>query len=309
MADTLPICQLKNSLGLYREQLNQNLQDVTEIALRSWKNQGLFLWIIPTPSKRHKMATPKKKHLIELMIEAGVEWPEGAEYAAQDKDSLRVIFYEKGRPFLEFGANYRDSLGGSLIRGLMIKLPSLCRNWHQTIVTREQYAKAIAKVKPIEQIDTQQKPQYCTSVMRQMPSETIESLLAEIKTKREEHGELVAKVDALVLEITSIEQQVNSKLKECGFSLYPVATSSETAQPVITDWRDLRVGDVIWISESDIGSSAPAGEYSIVETEIDKCVSGSKFFLQPVGIDCHHIHMGVQCPNLQYRKWRFIRRP
>ena len=254
------------------------------------------------------MATPKKKHLIELMIEAGVEWPENAKYAAQDKDRLCVRFYEKGKPFRNFGVNYWDSLGGSLIRDL-IKLPSLCRNWHQTIVTREQYAKAIAKVKLIERITTQQKPQYCTSVMRQMPSETIESLLAEIKTKREEHGELVAKVDALVLEITSIEQQVNSKLKECGFSLYPVATSSETAQPVITDWRDLRVGDVIWISESDIGSSAPAGEYSIAKTEIDKCVSGSKPFLQPVGIDCHHIHMGVQWPNLQYCKWRFIRRP
>ena len=217
------------------------------------------------------MATPKKKHLIELMIEAGVEWPEGAEYAAQDKDSLRVIFYEKGRPFLEFGANYRDSLGGSLIRGLMIKLPSLCRNWHQTIVTREQYAKAIAKVKPIEQIDTQQKPQYCTSVMRQMPSETIESLLAEIKTKREEHGELVAKVDALVLEITSIEQQVNNKLKEYGFSLYPVASSSETEQPVITDWRDLRVGDVIkcmaYGDERDNANTWPGGwARSIVDT-------------------------------------------
>ena len=184
------------------------------------------------------MATPKKKHLIELMIEAGVKWPEGAEYAAQDKDSLQVRFYEKGKPFRNFGVNYWDSLGGSLIRDLMIKLPSLCCNWHQTIVTREQYAKAIAKVKPIEQIATQQNPQYCTSVMRQMPSETIESLLAEIKAKQEEHGELVAKVNVLALEITSIEQQVNNMLKEYGFSLYPVATSSEAEQPVITGGKD-----------------------------------------------------------------------
>ena len=158
---------------------------------------------------------------------------------------MQVRFYEKGKPFRNFGVNYWDSLGGSLIRDLMIKLPSLCCNWHQTIVTREQYAKAIAKVKPIEQIDTQQEPQYCTSVMRQMPSETIESLLTEIKTKREEYGELVAKVDALVLEITSMEQQVSDKLKEYGFSLYPAAAASELEQPVITDWRDLQIGDVI----------------------------------------------------------------
>ena len=209
------------------------------------------------------MATPKKKHLIELMIEAGVKWPEGAKYAAQDKDSLHVRFYEKGKPFRNFGVNYWDSLGGSLIRDLMIKLPSLCCNWHQTIVTREQYTKAVAKLKPIEQIDAQQKPQYCTSVMRQMPSETIESLLAEIKAKQEEHGELVAKVDALALEITSIEQQVDNKLKEYGFAIYSVTTPSEPAQPVITDWRDLQAGDVIkcipYGDERDNTSRWPGG--------------------------------------------------
>ena len=164
------------------------------------------------------MATPKKKHLIELMIEAGVEWPEGAKYAAQDKDTMHVRFYEKGKPFHSSNVNYWDSFSGSMIRS--VELPELCRNWHQTIVTSEQYAKAVAA------INNEQKPQYCTSVMRQMPSETIESLLAEIKAKREEHGELVAKVDALVLEITSIEQQVDSKLMEYGFSLYPVTTSA-----------------------------------------------------------------------------------
>ena len=135
------------------------------------------------------MATPKKKHLIELMIEAGVEWPEGAEYAAQDKDSLRVIFYEKGRPFLEFGANYRDSLGGSLIRGLMIKLPSLCRNWHQTIVTREQYAEAVAAGKG------EHEQQYCASVMRQMPDNTIEQLTADYHAKAAEADRLQSAAD------------------------------------------------------------------------------------------------------------------
>ena len=217
------------------------------------------------------MATPKKKHLIELMIEAGVKWPEGAEYAAQDKDTMHVRFYEKGKPFRNFGVNYWDSLGGSLIRDLMIKLPSLCCNWHQTIVTREQYAKAIAKLKPIEQIDAQQKPQYCTSVMRQMPSETIESLLTEIKAKREKHSELLAKAEALALEIASIEQQVANKLKEYGFSLYPVASSSEIKQPVITNWRDLRVGDVIkciaYGDERDNADTWPGGwAISIVDT-------------------------------------------
>ena len=217
------------------------------------------------------MATPKKKHLIELMIEADVKWPDGAKYAAQDKDTMRVRFYRIGKPLRDFGVDYWSSFCGSLINGVMVKLPELCSNWHQTIVTREQYAKAIAKVKPIEQIATQQNPQYCTSVMRQMPSETIESLLAEIKAKQEEHGELVAKVDALAIEITSIEQQVNNMLKEYGFSLYPVATSSEAEQPVITDWHDLQAGDVIkcipYGDERDNTSRWPGGwATSVVNT-------------------------------------------
>ena len=209
------------------------------------------------------MATPKKKHLIELMIEAGVEWPEDAKYAAQDKDTMHVRFYEKDKPFHSSNVNYWDSFSGSMIRS--VELPELCSNWHQTIVTSEQYAKAVAA------INNEQKPQYCTSVMRQMPSETIESLLTEIKTKREEHGKLVAKAEALMLEITSIEQQVNDKLKEYEFSLYPLATASEPELPVSTDWRNLQAGDVIkcmaYGDERDNTSRWPGGwATSIVNT-------------------------------------------
>ena len=216
------------------------------------------------------MVTPKKKRLIELMIEAGVKWPDGAEYAAQDKRDNKVCFYV-GKPCIPQGCDYYKYTAG-LIGGNFI-LPSLCCNWHQTIVTREQYVEARAANvnEPIEQIDTQQKPQYCTSVMRQMPSETIESLLTEIKTKREEHGELVAKAEALMLEITSIEQQVANKLKEYEFSLYPLATASEPELLVITDWRNLQAGDVIkcipYGDERDNTSRWPGGwATSIVNT-------------------------------------------
>ena len=87
------------------------------------------------------MATPKKKHLIELMIEAGVKWPDGAEYAAQDKDEWLAFYTHK--PYREDGrvtwSSYRCYVEQS-----MQKLDLLCRNWHQTIVTREQYAEAVA---------------------------------------------------------------------------------------------------------------------------------------------------------------------
>ena len=90
------------------------------------------------------MATPKKKHLIELMIEAGVEWPEGAEYAAQDKKNLRVNFYRNGKPNIPKGGNEWLFVHCNFMRLYGLVLPSLCCNWHQTIVTREQYAEAVA---------------------------------------------------------------------------------------------------------------------------------------------------------------------
>ena len=87
------------------------------------------------------MATPKKKHLIELMIEAGVEWPDGAEYAAQDKADDRVYFFFD-KPKVSIKDERYHSPDGTA--GGSRSLPSLCRNWHQTIVTREQYAEAVA---------------------------------------------------------------------------------------------------------------------------------------------------------------------
>ena len=86
------------------------------------------------------METPRKKHLIELMIEAGVKWPEGAEYAAQDKFDKRLSFY-KSKPHIRAGSNEWGVTG--YIGKSRVDLPSLCRNWHQTVVTREQYAEAL----------------------------------------------------------------------------------------------------------------------------------------------------------------------
>ena len=139
------------------------------------------------------MATPKKKHLIELMIEAGVKWPEGAEYAAQDKKDNWVQFYKAGKPNYPIGFDVwmADNCIYMLING--IPLPALCRNWHQTIVTREQYEKALAdtSVTPT----TQPSPEYCASVIRQMPDNTIEQLTADYHAKAVEADRLQSVAD------------------------------------------------------------------------------------------------------------------
>ena len=132
------------------------------------------------------MATPKKKHLIELMIEASVKWPDGAEYAAQDKDYFIIHFYSGGKPTRPYGWD-EWKVGGCCVIG-RFKLQSLCRNWHQTIVTREQYEKALADT-PVTPT-AQPSPEYCASVMRQMPDNTIEQLTANYYTKAGEADRL-----------------------------------------------------------------------------------------------------------------------
>ena len=247
------------------------------------------------------MATPKKKHLIELMIEAGVEWPDGAEYAAQDNRDLYVWFYSIKPKRTDYDS-WAGGVPGVIIGGPHL-LPSLCRNWHQTIVTREQYAEAVAAIgdkasqsKESEDVpDSQTAAQLYSGDAGVMPSESIESLLAEIKAKYEEHDELVVKVDALAIEITSIEQQVNNMLKEYGFSLYPVATSSEPEQPVITDWRDLCAGDVVlWAGDSNHN----CGEYTVKGIESEDYAG------------CCSIHLACgEWIDIEAEEWRFIRRP
>lgn len=252
------------------------------------------------------MATPKKKHLIELMIEAGVKWPDGAEYAAQDKRDRKLYFFER-KPTVLPGDESFCAPGGPI--GYQCSLPLLCRNWHQTIVTREQYAEALSaantsgktnQVRESKDVPASQPAaQLYLGVAGVMPSETIESLLTEIKAKREEHDALVAKAEALALEIVGIEQQVNDNLKEYGFVVLAMSTQGESEQPVITDWRDLRVGDVILIGESSAPFTAPSGEYQVTGMDVESET-------QPVSVEWDS---GEVWPLLAERGWRFIRRP
>ena len=148
------------------------------------------------------MATPKKKHLIELMIEAGVKWPEGAEYAAQDKRDLYVWFYSEKPKFAGVNkgkwtsdVNYENGRKCRIVDSE--KLNEICLDWHQTVVTREQYAEAVAAaaMTPAAQQETQPSPKYCASVMRQMPDNTIEQLTSDYYAKAAEADRLQSVAD------------------------------------------------------------------------------------------------------------------
>ena len=255
------------------------------------------------------MATPKNKHLIELMIEAGVKWPKGAEYAAQDKDEWLAFYTNK--PYREDG-KVTWSSNGCYVADSLKKLDLLCRNWHLTIVTREQYAEALAaiggktnQVRESEGVpDSQTAAQLYSGVAGAMPSKLIEQLTADYHAKAAEADRLQAVAD----EALKAADDALLALEKAGEAIGLVISVDtkpkqeeppvEPEQPVITNWRDLRVGDVVEHVEHN-GGSAKIGSHGVVSKTFDYCII--------VDYPEHNDYV-YSVPECQH-KFRFIRRP
>ena len=226
------------------------------------------------------MATPKKKHLIELMIEAGVEWPDGAEYAAQDKDCQKVHFY-KTKP-LKSGDTYWNASGCIAYSG--IELDSLCRNWHQTIVTREQYAEAVAANVSDQVVDTVDAVEW-----HNPPS--IEQLTSDYYAKAAEADSLQSVADEALKAADDALLALEKAGELIGLVISIDTKPKQVEQPVITDWRDLQVGDVV----------------ECVDYESDKngVIIGIDHEDEEQPIKVNRYMSGVAWPF----SWRFVRRP
>ena len=279
------------------------------------------------------MATPKKKHLIELMIEAGVKWPDGAEYVAQDKKDNKVQFYKNGKPNPCRGFDEWMGDNCTFLNDKGITLPSLCHNWNKTIVTREQYAEAVAATamtpaaqqetqpdgewEPVEwgdwsigdtvrfdgftdtthdhwsfevdtlyvigkrnapiagngqqpgcnwgfsfsrckkqneqHIEAQPSTEYCAAVMRQMPDNTIEQLIADYNAKAEEADRLQSVAD----EARKAADDALLALERAG-ELLCLVISIDTKPKQVEQQRsseEWKVGDkcIVTVSPDDCG--------------------------------------------------------
>lgn len=245
------------------------------------------------------MATPKKKHLVELMIEEGIEWHKGAEYAAQDKRDGKVYFFSR-KPSALARDNYYSAPGGPI--GYSHLLPSLCRNWHQTIVTREQYAEALAAnvgepaVMPHKSNQVRESndvPAVDSAEWHNQPS--IEQLTADYHAKAAEADRLQsvadealkAADDALIAlekagELIGLVISIDTKPKQ----------PAQPEQPEITDWRDLRVGDVVECVDYDYD------KYGVI---VEIYNDDEK---QPIKVE-----RGENRTTSWPSSWRFIRRP
>lgn len=229
-----------------------------------------------------------KKTLLELLVDVNIEWPEGAEYVAQDKSGFVVYGYEE-KPTKEKGRDHWGSEG--LVMCDPITLPSLCKNWHQTIVTREQYE--AAKTNPVKVSDLFPEASESPNSLDN-DKQLLEEKLSDYQRANNELAKAVATVADWTNKIKDLEAEIATDLGEYGWGgeVKPVGELN------ITDWRDLQVGDVVWwegVNSSTIHGDA--GEYEVLSVE-DRNYTGSlSIELKPswiIGDD---------------KGWHFLRRP
>lgn len=146
------------------------------------------------------------------------------------------------------------------------------------------------------------KPEFCESVMRSIPDQesnpTIEQLAQDYRNKidyanrkQQEADEAKAAADAALGEL--------ERAGEALGLLIGIANPDREPELVITDWRHLQKGDIVWWS-GDYKYSG--GEYQVHDIE-EHHHTGSCAILLDVGDYCR------QWIDHDEEDWKFIRRP
>lgn len=219
-----------------------------------------------------------KKQLAKILHENG-GWRDRAQFSAQDKDG--EVFHYATKPTIGAGREVWD-WRGCIGEGEFMAKP--LPNWHQTILSRDEYfylypvaeaaPEPVAEVRPaIEQLATDYRNLKDFADRKQQEADAAKA-------------DAEAKLAALV-----------AAGKALGLVLSVATTEPEL---VITDWRDLRVGDVVEVTGSDNpGWVRLKGVESLV-TRIGPCEDDVSF--------CPRNDDGDWAMS-DNTEWRFIRRP
>lgn len=313
----------------------------------------------------------RKKQLAKIISENG-GWSDGAGFVAQDKrhgGRKNNIGFYRMRPVLQHGGHswrtHNDDCGG--IVGGWIDCEKLISNWHQTILSRDEYlhlypapdadgwiefdgtecpSGCFNKMIDVKLQDgreltysscrfdwdtdgqsritayrlhkpEQAKSEFCESVMRSIPEPdgqvwtnppTIEQLAADYRNKLDCSNRKQDEADKANMESDAALSELEAAIAAIGFAITPLVEVKQEPELVITDWRDLQVGDeieVFYFDDHDDWNQRKAELMSGV------CVvmrTGS----------CVHIELKSNLPKerdywntqgVDKCKFRFIRRP
>lgn len=191
------------------------------------------------------MKISKSKQELALIISENGGWFDGAEWACQDKIGVEAVadeiaFYEE-KPSYQSGYDMWNAKQPSCT--VMHSFPSggLLKNWHQTILSREEYF-------------------HLYPAPDDKPS--IEKLAADYRNSKD-YAELKQR------EADAAKDDADAKLKvlelaceSIGLFAQPI-TEKKEPELVITDWRDLRAGDVVEAVVPN-GGIVKAGELGVI---------------------------------------------
>lgn len=257
-----------------------------------------------------------KTWLATALIESGVaKFPEGANWATQDKSDKRVSFYDHCKP--ERDPAYCDRWGvDGYIGGSRVQLPALNPQWHQTVLSRDEFdqfvAETVSRSTAVGDDETnlaaEEELRALTAVespeqrakLAHIYAPTLDQLLQDWRNaddfaqrKQTEADEAAAMRDERWQAVQARAGEMNVTVGRC---------ESRVTEPelVITDWRELRVGDIIEYVDGDIkdkiGMTGPVVELALSAED-------GMF----VRLKCDN---GPNKGRLGWpREWRFIRRP
>ena len=295
-----------------------------------------------------------KKQLAQLLVEAGVtQFPEGANWAAQDKGGTVCIYAVK--PKRDVGDDYWDCKDGKACSMYRYYAESPIPNWHQTALSRDEFdqivAESVEQSKPdangwiewkggecpvgeddlidvkfsdgdsVFGVDSdwdwsydadicniiayrlhkpEIKPEFCESVTRSIPEPeakpTIEQLAQDYRNAKDYADRLQKEAGEAAVKAEEFAVEIRKKILELQ-ELIGIPNTEKEPELVITNWRDLRVDDLIWYGGDD---QLSYGEYHVMEIETPD-YEGYRTVLVNGDSGGHWIDTRVG--------WGFIRRP
>lgn len=172
-----------------------------------------------------------KKQLAKIIHENG-GWREGATFAAQDMVNMVVDFYER-TPIRDKEDDFWHLPGRT---GVFDKVQArvLIRNWHQTLLSRDEYLHLYPVAEAAPEPVSEAKP-------------TIEQLAADYRNCKDYADRKQQEADAAKADAEDKLAELVAAGEALGLVLSAAGAKPEL---VITDWRDLRVGDVIEVTGS-----------------------------------------------------------
>lgn len=237
-----------------------------------------------------------KKELARIISEHG-GWRDGYGFSAQDGDDCAVWFYDNA-PVRGSGAWWVTSGSGLDHCGIkdVAKLP----NWHQTVLSRAEYFHLYPEHTETEYKDGVKPTDPAKADDPSKP--TIEQLAADYRNKLDYANRKQDEADKANMESDAALAQLEDAIAEIGFAITPLAETEKEPELSITNWRDLRVGDVIELT----GSSNPCWkEHAGIEMTVKEV-----HYDQGAGDDQVGLFGESGCWYLGGNTtWRFIRRP